>query len=201
MKRLNKQIVIIPSFILSLVIVWLISVHLPIQREMKIFDGRFDQLREKERKLVPESSVQIVRKDVDSLSTDIVNRMKRLFPEDRLLELGRVIDEIGTAYSLILISVTPDYEKLSLFSEEGEDISQLPLSMEFEGKFTDFTQFLDGIPNFPIAMHFDEVKLEKEDLEKAELKIEFHGTIVLKRLPKNESTEKVIASNRGPEQS
>ena len=124
MKQMNKQIIIIPSFILGLVVVWLISIYMPLNKEIGNLKMSLETLKEKERQIVPGHRVQVVRKSVDSLSTEIINLTKRLYPEDKLLELGQLIDEIGTAYSLSLVSVTPDYESLSLFKEEGNGKSK-----------------------------------------------------------------------------
>lgn len=187
---MNKKFVIMPSLIVLLFVGWFMTFHKPVSREMGILGEQLTELEEKEKQIVSEAEVRAVRSEVDSLFSKLDEGMGRIYPEKQLLDLGRAVDNIGKHFGLKLISIVPDYESLSLFIEDQGDISELPVTMVFEGSFQEFTQFLDGISEFPLVLRVNEVTLEKEDQDRTELSIQMRGIIVLRKEGAYEDTSK-----------
>lgn len=196
MKKVNKQFIIIPSLILSLVIGWVIMIYLPAHEELRGLNKQLRNLEEKEKQIVAESRIRMMRAKVDSLATNLDSRLKRFYPEGQLLDIGRMINEIVERNSLRLISITPDYDSLSVFKDEKIEVSQLPITIELKGGFNEFTQFLDGISDCPFVLHFREVTLGKEDVAKPDLDIVLEGIVGMRKVkPLEKSSENMIASN------
>ncbi len=187
---LNNKIVLIPSVIFILIVGWVIVVYLPACRESGVLENQLKSLEEKQRQAIPDTRVRMMRDVVDSLSSRWESRMGQFYPEEGLLDLGRVVEKIGKGYGLQLISIAPDYGSLSLFSERGEEISELPMIIEFKGKFSQFARFLDGISEFPIILRIHEVSMERIAEGNSELTITLRGVIVFRKERVHESPEK-----------
>jgi len=187
---LNNKIVLIPSAIFILIVGWIIVVYLPVHREIGALDDQLKSLEEKEKRAIPDTRVRMMRGVVDSLSSRLESRKGQIYPEEGLLDLGRVVEKIGKGYGLQLISIAPDYGSLSLFSEKKEEISELPMTIGYKGKFSQFTRFLDGISEFPIILRVNEVSMEKIAEGNSELTITLRGVIVFRKERVHESTEK-----------
>ena len=183
---MNKTIIAISSFIVVIIIVGVVFVYMPASKEMGVLREQFNRLEERERNNVSELQVREIRRAVDSLYASIDEGMKRIYPEEQLLDLGRAVENIGKEYGLELISIVPDYESLSLFTEATEDISELPMLIEFQGGFDQLTQFLDGIPEFPFVLKINEVNIERMEQDSIDLWIQLRGVIVLKKERSNE---------------
>ena len=192
---MNKRIIILISIIIILVIGWVVMVYIPASRDLGKLSKQLAALEEKERKLIPYHQIRIIQAEVDSLTESLDDRMKRFYPEEQLLDLGRTIENIGKQYSLHLVSITPDYESLPLFVENDKEISELPLTIEFKGDFEQFTQFLDDIPKFSFVMRFHGLIFHKMDANKKELDITLEGVIALQRMKSfDKSPGNVLAS-------
>jgi len=187
---LNKKVVLIPSVIFVLIVGWVVAVYLPARREVGVLKKRLETLEEKEQLAISSEKVRMMKEVVDSLSSRLNSGMKRIYPEEGLLDLGRVVEKVGKRYGLRLISIAPDYESLSLFSEKKKEISELPMTIEFKGKFTQFARFLDGISEFPIILQVNEVSMEKVAQGSSELTIKLRGVIVFRKERVRESAGK-----------
>jgi Tfp pilus assembly protein PilO len=186
----NKKIVIWPSFAVLVLIGWFMTFHKPVRREMGILSGQLRELEKKEKEIVSEEEVRAIRSEVDSLFSKLDEGMERIYPEKQLLDLGRAVENIGKHFGLKLISIVPDYESLSIFIEDKGEISELPVTMEFEGSFQEFTQFLDGISEFPLVIHVNEATLEKGNQDSTELNIKMRGVIIMRKEGTYEDTSK-----------
>jgi len=186
---LSKKIVLILSLVFVLLVGWIAVVYIPVDRETGVLKKRLETLEEKERDKIPEEKVRMLEDEVDSLSSDLDNKMKRFYPEARLLDLGRTIQSTGKRYGLSLISVKLDYGSLALL-KDSEQISELPMTMEFKGTFNQLGKFLDDIHKFPFVMRVDEVLLEKEKRRGSNLNIKLQGVIVLRKERNHEITTK-----------
>lgn len=187
---MNKKFVLMPSLGVLLFVGWFMTFHKPVRREMGILGEQLTELEEKEKQIVSEAEVRAIRSEVDSLFSKLDEGMGRIYPEKQLLDLGRAVENIGKRFGLKLISIVPDYESLSLFIEDKGEISELPVTMVFEGSFQEFTQFLDGISEFPLVIRVNEVTLEKENQDSTELNIQMRGVIVLRKEGTYEDTSK-----------
>jgi Tfp pilus assembly protein PilO len=187
----NKKRIMLPLMITILVIMWFTGIYLPISRETGILNKRISSLQIKMGKEIPELKIKMIKIVVDSLNNQLNNLEQRFYPENELLELGRLIEKIGKRFGLSLVSVTPDYESLSLLIEKKEEVFELPMKTEFKGTFRQFTKFMDAIPELPFVFKVSGVYLLKESQSHPELKIQLQGVIVLKKERKNENMQKV----------
>ncbi len=186
---MSKQIVIIPVFIVVLLIGWMVGVYVPAHKESGLFKKRLATLEQRERQRISEDKIRMMKNVVDSLFTTLDNKMKRFYPEARLLDLGRTIQSTGKRYGLSLISVKLDYDSLALL-KNNEQISELPMTMEFKGTFNQLGKFLDDMCRFPFVMRVDQVSLEKKGQRGSDLNIELQGIIVLRKERDHEITTK-----------
>ncbi len=188
---MNKTIIIIPSFIIGLIFVWIILVYLPISKGKDELKKQLTTLEEKERNNISETKVNEMKNLVDSLGMSIDEGMKHIYSEERLLDLGKAVDSIGKQYDLQLLSIAPVYDSLALLIKETSLLSELPMLIEFKGGFNHFTQFLDGIPEFPFVLRINEVLIEKKDQESSDLNILLRGVIVLKKERMDEGEKEI----------
>jgi len=194
---LSKQIIIIPVFIVVFLIGWIVGFYVPIHKESGILKKRLVMLEQRERQRISEDKIQMMKNVVDSLSTTLDNKMKKFYPEGRLLELGRAIQVTGKRYGLNLVSIKLDYSSLALLKDDNEQISELPMTMEFKGTFVQLGKFLDDIPKFPFVMRVNEVLLEKKKRGNSNLNITLQGIIVLRKERAHENTrERKNVTNR-----
>ena len=180
MKFMNKNIVLIPSILFGLIICWFIFIYLPARKEMGNLHEKLAQLVQKQKEIVPEHKIHQMRLVVDSLKTEVDSCLSRFYPDEELVTLGRMVDALSKRHKLTLISVVPDYESLSVFSDQTDDIFELPLTFTFDGEFRSLTQFLDDMPGFPYVMRLNEVLIEKEDVTSEGIQIIVKGVIVFR---------------------
>ena len=194
---LSKRIILPVSFIVVLIVGWVIMVYLPASKELGRLNRRLSDLKEKERQIIPEEKIQAMRVVVDSLAAYLDTSLERFYPEEQLIDLGRAIESIGKEYSLQLVNITPDYESLPLFHDNPKEISELPVTVDFSGGFPDLTRFLDTMSNFPFVMRFDEMTLSKEGSLSKELSISLKGVVVFRNVKKPELKQEERMANTG----
>lgn len=187
---MDKKILLIPSLVLLSLVLWLVLFYLPLHHNASVLKKRLTTLEEKERSQISQKEIQKLENVVDSLSSNITKQMEKIYPEEKLLDLGRAMETIGKKYNLNLISITPDLTSLSAIWEATNEISELPISIEFQGQFMQVAQFLDGIPEFPFLLQVKEISLKREEKEGRSLIILIRGAIVLRKERLDESTVK-----------
>ena len=170
------------------------GIYLPGKKEINQLQGELDRLLQKGNEQITEGRMQVMKGIVDSLDKDLDDGMNRIYPEEKLLDLGRAIENIAKKYNLKLVSVSPNYSSLSLFQQEQTELSELPMMMEFSGKFKHMTRFLDNIPNFPFVLRVNEMKIENKEQSSAGLTFELRGVIVLR---KERSDERIVDNIKG----
>lgn len=191
MDNSDKKLIMIPLLVVILIAVWLAMAYLPVNRETGVLKERLAVLQEKTKQQVPAWKIRMMKIVVDSLFKELNERERRLYPEDKLLDLGREIERIGKRYGLRLVSIKPDYESLSLLVGKNEDVSELPMTTEFKGAFQEFTRFMDAIPEFPFALKIKGLSLLKESQNHSELKIQLQGAIILRKERSYKSESKI----------
>ena len=186
MNKTQIKVFILPLMTIIFFIVWLGAFYLPVTREKKLLEKKWELLQEQIKAEVPEVHLQSMKTFVDSLFAYIDVREEKFYPAERLLDLGRAIDQIGKQYELILISVSPDYESLTLIRETEEGVSELPLTLEFTGSFMNLANFIESVRDFPFVIRVNEVFLIKES--ESQLDITIKGVIVLRKGSVSEDT-------------
>ena len=190
---MNKKLIVMSSVIVCLLAVWLVLVYLPIHREMGDLDEKLESLEEMEKLQISINQLQYLRTMLDTLYMWVDESMERIYPENQLLDLGRVIENIGKEYGLKLVSIVPDYESLSLFTDQNGEIIELPIMMQFGGRFEKLTQFLDYSDALPYVLRINEVIIENNSAShySSELDITLRGVIVLKKERTDEGEEEI----------
>ncbi|MCJ7812946.1 type 4a pilus biogenesis protein PilO [bacterium] len=190
---MSKKLIIILSVTVGLFIIWMIAVYMPEHSEIGKLKDRLASLEEMEHNQISENQVRRLKGVVDSLYLWVDESMKHIYPEEQLLDLGRVVENIGKNYGLTLISIVPDYESLSLFIEKTGEIAELPVLMQFRGRFQRLEQFLDDLAALPYVLRIAEVTIQKNstDQNSSELEIMFRGVIILKKERTDEGEKEI----------
>ena len=178
---MDKKIVMLPSVLIALLVAWVVAFYLPVSKQTKEMNQRLIQLEEKEREAIPEREVVLMERLVDRLSSKLDSCTQRIYPEEKLLDLGRVVEKIGKTYGLKPVSIAPDYGSLSRLAQSQEEISELPMMIEFGGSFSGFSRFIDGISDLPYAMYVREVVIQKDEEQRSSLSFQLKGVIVLRK--------------------
>lgn len=174
----DKKQLILPVLSVLAVLAWVLFIYSPMTGEIKRLDERMKDLRMRESRRISPLDIQIKRGKVDSLNVKVGNHLAFFYPEDELLDLGRVMEKTGKEYGLVLESIVPDHNSLALFNTD-EQISELPVTLLYTGKFMQLADFLDGVPDFDVPFKLNEIAIEKDDPDSAELRIEMRGVIVI----------------------
>lgn len=190
MNKSQLKIFILPFATVVLIIVWLSVLYLPVIRNKKELENKWELLQNQIRSEVPEARLETMKTFVDSLFAYIDVREGHFYPVEKLLDLGRSIEQIGKQYGLKLISVSPDYESLALIQKTEEGVTELPLTLEFTGSFIQFAKFVESVPDFPYVIRVNEVFLEKESEDKPALNVIIKGVIVLRKESADEDAVK-----------
>jgi hypothetical protein len=158
---------------------WIAFILVPSNKKIGELNKQLAELRKKESQEIPLYVVESLENLVDSLSAILSNEQQRFFEEKNLLELGRVMESIGREFGLKLVSIAPEYESLSMLTDETGEIFELPSIIRFEGYFLQFAKFLDAIPSFPFIIKPLQVKIENIDPDRRKVLIELKGIIAI----------------------
>jgi len=193
----DKKIFLIPSVIVLLLVGWIVLIFWPTTKLIKLLNERTRVLVQKDMQSISDLQVKSVQIETDSLTQRLEAGMRRLFDEEKLLNLGRVIDKIGKEYGLDLKTITPDYNILSTLKENREQITVFPLTIIFGGTFIQFTKFLDNIPEFPIVFQVESVMFKKQSKSGSKLTAEMRSKIVMrKEVSDNKPEVQLATTNR-----
>ncbi|MBN2414445.1 type 4a pilus biogenesis protein PilO [bacterium] len=176
---MNIKSLVIPIISLLLAVAWIVLIYMPASSEITQLDLRYDELLEKQRDIISPLDISVLRAKIDSLSAGLQRRLASYYPEDKLLEMGSTLERIGKEYNLSMISVSPDHESLSLFIS-NQEISELPINVEYNGRFQDLTRFFDNMSEFPIAYRLKRTVIEKDPEKEGYLSILLKGIVVIK---------------------
>ncbi len=193
---MDKKLIILSAVIAVIVIGWVFVYYMPASQELSVLNVDLADLREKENKKISQSEVNVIQSSVGKLISDIEEKMIRVYSGPLLLDLGRNVEKIAKDYDMDLIQIEVNYESLILF-RSVEEISDLPVKMEFKGTFSNFSKLLDDVTNLPFAMRLQKIEIEKDQPETDYLKIVVQGIIVIKNekngeVTKAKETEKVV---------
>jgi Tfp pilus assembly protein PilO len=177
----GKKLFVVPSIMGLIVIGWILLVFWPAAKTIKALTEESRILIQKDKQSISDLQVKSIQLEADSLTRKLEADMRRLFYEDQLLDLGRVIEQIGKQYGLNLLTVTPDYQFLSSLKENQEQITVFPMTIVFGGTFSQFTKFLDNINEFPIVFQVETILFKKESESGSKLTGEMHSKIVMRK--------------------
>ena len=177
----DKKLILIPAILGGVLIIWILLFLIPVQRHTGKLSDRLALLEDKQRKEIPEEQVEMMQTVVDSLKARLDVYKARIYPEEKLLDFGRAVEGIGKRYGLKLISIAPDYGMLSMLSQGKEALSELPMTMTFEGRFSGFTGFMDGLEDFPFLIRIREAAINKDEENASTLQLQLHGVVVLRK--------------------
>jgi len=189
----DKKIFIIPAAIVVIAAGWFFLVYGPFNKTIAEYTKQRLILENKDKLSISDLRVQVMKTEIDSLTRRLERDMSRLYSEDQLLDLGRVIDRIGKKYGLKLVTITPDYKGLPQLIGEQEKITVFPMTITFGGTFVQFTKFLDDITNFPIVFQAESISLTKEEGSGSKIKGEMRCKIVMRKNRNDDKSESQLA--------
>jgi Tfp pilus assembly protein PilO len=175
---MNKKMISMLLIIVLALAAWVLLFLMPLQTRKKQLDQEHERLTALRSRRVSVLEVQRLRSEADSLETRINESMERIFKGDQLLEMGRIMERIGSEYGLKLASITPDYGSLSIF-RESDQISNLPVQMKFEGAFNGLAGFLDNFDQFPFIINIEAVSVTRTDPYQNHLNIDLQCIVVI----------------------
>ena len=178
---MDKKIIILPALMVLFVLIWIFFIFIPKSNQIKELNHHLAELNKKEQQKVSESKIKAIEKDIDNLSKKFHNNVSRFFPEKSLLDLGEYFENIGGRYHLKLNSIMPDYASLHLLKDESQDVTELPVKMEFNGSFLQFARFLDNIPGYPFIIRIQQVSIANIENKYSKLNITLHGIVIIKK--------------------
>lgn len=191
-----KKLLYLPVIVVLLIVFWVLGFYLPIEGQRKVLDQRLNTLQGKVQDNVPEIKVQMLQIIVDSMKVRLDDRKARMYPEDDLLNLGKKIEHKCRQYGLVLKSISPDYKSLSQIADINSELIEMPLTIQFEGNFSQLTRFLDDIPDFDFVFHMNGFNISKEAEKSTILSIELKGVFLLRKSIKNDQSQLVLAGEK-----
>ncbi|MCD6116311.1 type 4a pilus biogenesis protein PilO [bacterium] len=186
---MNKKLILIPSVTVVLFLIWAVFSYMPLSKQGSQLKHKIEVLEKREKAKISEQELMSVNTLVDSLEARLKRGKKRFYPAENLLDLGREIERIVKKYDISLVSITPNYPSLAIFKDSQSSVVELPLAIQLQGRFTDFTKFLDDIPHLPFILRVNEVTLKVEEKSASRITIVFQGVIVLDKERKNSEKE------------
>lgn len=188
--------VILPVVCLVIFIAVMIVYVKPQRAKINEMQDELDILLGKGDKMVPIEKIMAQEAIVDSLRQLIEDVKDRLYPVAEFGELGEAIENSGRRFNLRLVTLTPDYSKLNLIQKDGEEITELPITIDMEGRFLQFAQYLERLSEFPYVKA-REVNLYRSDkkVRSDEIVIEVKGVVIFKnKLNQKSKKESQLAS-------
>jgi len=172
---------ILPLAILLGAVAWFLVFQQPKMKKIRTIEHELGALREKIRKDVPESLIQSVQRQSDSISVSLESKKKRIFAFSDLIHLGDVVEPAVKKYGLTLVALKPDYKSLPALVADASEICELPISIQVEGKYEAFTKFMDDLAVLPFAVRADDYYIERLDKETRQANFEIKGVVFLRK--------------------
>ena len=172
---------ILPLIVLLGAVAWFFIYHQPTQKKIGNVKRELAALKEKIKKDVPETIIQSVARQSDSLSAALESRKRRIFPYSDLINFGDAVQPVAKKYGLTLVSLKPDYKSLSILESDTSEICELPISIETEGKFEAFAKFANDLSVLPFALRVDEFFIERIDKQTGQINFEIKGVVFLRK--------------------
>ncbi|MBN1781614.1 type 4a pilus biogenesis protein PilO [bacterium] len=180
--------VIAPVAAIVLLIVAVTLVYKPGKLEILALRERLAVLEGQGEKLIPEERIRNEQAKVDSLRAIVADMKDRLYPVAEFAELGKAIESNGRKFDLRLVILTPDYSKLNLIQQEGQEITELPITINMQGRFMQFARYLEKLSEFPYVKA-TEVNLSRME-DGSSIEIEIKGIVIFKNSVNEPNKEK-----------
>lgn len=181
------QLAIVGVILIGLITIWVLHVYIPVTHELHKLKEEEKFLQGKLDKEITIDQVHVMKNAVDTLKKEHKKLLKRFFPAEDLIDLGKSIEQIGNQYGLQMNIITPEYSQLTRILGSNPEPVGLPIEVEFLGSFTQCTQFLDHIDQFPLALRVNEIKMIVEHVGSTNLDFIIKGIIFIKREQKDQT--------------
>jgi len=172
---------ILPLAVLLGAVAWFFVFQQPKMKKIQTVQKDLAALREKIKKDVPESLIQSVQRQSDSISVVLESKKSRIYPFSDLIHFGDAVQPVVKKYGLTLVSLKPDYKSLPALEADTSEICELPISFQVQGKYDAFTKFMDDLANFPFAVRADEYFIDRLDKETKQVNFEVKGVVFLRK--------------------
>lgn len=184
MKKLPKTIISIGLILwVAIVVLWVMVFHQPQRGRVSILEKQVQKIGERIRiAIVPETALQRLETEVDTLKNDIDKIEKKIYPLKQMQHIGRELIRYARGYHLRMISITPNYEVLFPLQEvkpQGQPMIKLPVTFLMRGRYKNFGKFADNIHTLPFAFAIDEIRLEADPVIYPDLNIQMKGFLYL----------------------
>jgi Tfp pilus assembly protein PilO len=173
---------------------WIFLLVSPLKRQIRTYKDQLATLDRKIKQDVPESLIQTIEKQADSLSTVMESRRNRIYPMADLIHLGPAMQAMVRKYDLSLIAVKPDYNSLSTLESDTSEITTLPLTFTVKGPYAAFTRFADDLTRLTYAVRADDFFMNKPEKESGALTIEIKGVVFLRKTGVKAAGSEMVSS-------
>jgi len=177
---MDKKIIITLSVGIIIIGLWFGLFFMPVNKDVRSLKTRMSDLERKEKEVIPNEMLSLTRHEVDTLGSQLAYKIKRIYMQERLLELGKEVENIGKKYGIKLVKITPNFQAISNLLE-GKKITSLPVTIEFSGQYRQFTKFLDELNMLSFNIRINEIEIEKSDASRYLLNFKLQGDIALKK--------------------
>lgn len=177
---MDKKTIITLAAGLIIVVLWLALFSAPLNKDIKILKVRMSELERKEKEIISNAVLAATQDQVDTLESQLAYKIKRIYTQERLLDLGREVEIIGKKYGIRLNKITPNFQALTDLIE-GDKIASLPVTIEFAGQFGQFTKFLDDLNILDFNIRINEIEIAKDEKKGNQINFILQGDIALKK--------------------
>lgn len=195
-KNLSK-LIMFPLLLVLVFVAWFLGLYLPMSHQADRLSTQIIQAEAKAKEIVPQAKIDILKTNIDTLMLYLDQRNSQLYPEEGILQIGKVFDELGKKTGLKLVQITPDYQILTNMANAPEEIIVLPLVCEYEGVFGELTSFIDSISEFPFNYQIQFFTVKHHEEIKGTLLISLQGRIIVQKAKDRTKIDKKEVSVAG----
>ena len=193
-KKEIQVYIVIPVVVLTLIIAWYVMYYTPLDKAQKESQRKILVLEGKIEDKVTTQQVDMLQFEIDSLEKYLKSQEARVYPVEKLLGLGNELKEMVKPFGLKVITITPDFKSVSKIGPAMKDVGELPLTINFQATFNQFSKFLDGVPDLPYVLRVNEISIQKPE-KGYDLLINIKGVIVLRkeRVPSVDNSKQKVS--------
>jgi Tfp pilus assembly protein PilO len=195
MKAKNVTYGFVLTFVLFIAAAaWVFFYLTPLNRQIRTHREQLATLDRKIKQDVPESLIQAIEKQADSLTVVLESRRNRIYPMADLIHLGPAMQSMARKYDLSLIAVKPEYNSLTTLEADTAEITTLPLTFVVKGPYAAFTRFADDLTRLNYAVRADDFFMNKPEKESGALTIEIKGVVFLRKAGVKAAGHEMVSS-------
>ena len=193
MGKNSTKLILIPFILILIVIAWFFGLYMPMNAQADKVSKQIQKIEVKAREIVPQAKVDMLQTNVDTLILQLKQRNNQLYPEEALLQIGKVFRQLGDSAGIKLVNITPDYQVLTQMATTSDEIVELPVTCEFEGNFANLTKFVDEASRFPFYYEIQYFTIKHHEEDDTKLVILLKGEIIIQKQKKSKMRDKDLS--------